>query len=105
MPPLTEKTRLNVTIVSAALFIASAAGAVWKVQAILTQIRDSVREVSTAVASLQRDTDIKMQAVDSALRDRFTLAAAAEWSLRIKVSNPSMRVPDPRNPSALLGEP
>lgn len=105
MPPLTEKTRINVTIAGAIVFLASAAGAVWKVQSILTQIRDSVREVSTAVASLQRDTDAKMAAVNAALQDRFTLTASAEWALRMKVINPNMRIPDPRNPSALLGEP
>lgn len=105
MPPLTEKTRIKVTIAGAIVFLASAAGAVWKVQSILTQIRDSVREVSTAVASLQRDTDTKMAAVNAALQDRFTLAASAEWALRMKVSNPTMRIPDPRNPSTMLGEP
>lgn len=36
-------------------------------------------------------------------RNGYTKAEACEHALRLKIANPALRVPDPRNPTRLIG--
>lgn len=36
-------------------------------------------------------------------KNSYTMAAACEHSLRLKIANPSLRIPDPRHPDRLIG--
>ena len=36
-------------------------------------------------------------------RNGYTMAAACEHALRLKIANPILRVPDPRHPERLIG--
>lgn len=36
-------------------------------------------------------------------KNSYTMAAACEHALRMKVANPGLRIPDPRHPDRLIG--
>lgn len=36
-------------------------------------------------------------------KNGYTMAAACEHALRMKVANPDLRIPDPRHPDRLIG--
>lgn len=46
----------------------------------------------------------RMDGIEAVMNDRFTKTAAAEWALRIVVSNPTLKVPDPRDPGHFLND-
>lgn len=95
---ITPNTKLNVTVISAVTIIAAIVGAAIKAQMTLTAINDTGKELSRKLES----TNEKLSALDEKIQERFTKAEAVEWALRTQNLNPTLRIPDPRNPSQLL---
>ena len=102
---LSGNTKFGLSIATVAMIVSAAGGAVWKAQQTLLAIQHSVQQVSDRITSLEATTTEKMRTLEAVMADRFTKTAAAEWALRIKVSNPTLRIPDPREPARLIGEP
>ena len=79
---ITNDTGVAIGIVVA--LIASAVGATWVVANILNKLRAEIRGIRADVAGL-RD-------------EQYSISRAAEDAMRLALANPSLRVPDPRNP-------
>jgi hypothetical protein len=102
---ISGNTKVAISLATVATIVVGAGTAVWKTSQILTDIRDSVRAVSSRIENLESSTTDKLKSLELVMADRFTKTQAAEWALRIKVANPAMNVPDPREPSFMLGHP
>lgn len=105
MPPMRElsaNTKFYVSIGTVVAAVGAAGAGLWKAQATLTDIRDSVKDVGNKVVSLEQSTDDRFRAMESVMADRFTKTAAAEWALRTQLANPTLRITDPRDPSHFL---
>jgi hypothetical protein len=77
-----------VTISAVVACLGFAVGGTW-------YVASKVNEVNTAIKGLQRELQ--------EMRDgTVTIPRAAELALRLALANPSLRVPDPRNPDQML---
>jgi hypothetical protein len=54
------------------------------------------------VALQLSDIDMRLDAMERNVGERFTLAAASEAALREAIENPGHRVPDPRDPNNII---
>lgn len=100
MPPmkdLSAQTKFYISISTAAVVLGSAAGAVWKVQQTLTDIRDGVSDVARKVSSLEQATDGRFLELEKSYK-----SSISEWALRAQMANPTIKIPDPRDPSKFL---
>jgi predicted negative regulator of RcsB-dependent stress response len=105
MKEISGNTKVALSLASIVALVGAIATAAWQANSVLTQIRDSVMQVSTRIDTLETNTSEKLRALEVVMQDRFTKTAAAEWALRIKVANPDLAVPDPREPATLIGRP
>lgn len=104
-PNLRFKIGIGTAITIAGVLITGAIEA----QQTLTKINTSVGSVNMRIDSVtskielvERSLNEKLDQFDRTMQDRFTKTAAAEWALRMALSNPTMRIPDPRSPDKLL---
>ena len=104
MREISGNTKVGISLAALVAIVTAAGGAAWKAQGTLTAIQQSVQDVSVRITSLETNTAEKMKALEIVMGDRFTKTAAAEWALRMKVANPTIKVPDPRDPSVMLGD-
>lgn len=89
---LTPDSKFKITVGMFTVVIGWSAYAGWKVNDTISRVNQSIKDVNDKITNLE-----------SSVADRFTKTAAAEWALRIVVSNPTLKIPDPRDPSRLLG--
>ena len=99
---LTSNTKVGLSLGALATVVAAAGAAAWRAQSTLSDIRYSVQDVSARIAALEESTAQKLEALNIVMADRWTKTAAAEWALRVQILNPSLRIPDPRDPGVLL---
>ena len=109
MPALTPELKFKISLGVAISAITAAAGFGWQAQAKLSAISASAVEVNQKFDALgqkiqQIETSMtqRLTAFEITMSDRFTKTAAAEWALRLVVSNPALKIPDPRDPSRML---
>lgn len=95
--PLNEKTRFSVTIGTAAALVGFFIYATRGVDKTLASIRDDMN-------AIRRELTDRIDKVDNATHDRWTLTAESEWAARLQINNREMRIPDPKDPSRLLSD-
>lgn len=92
-----EKTRVNITIgaaVAGGIFLVTVTVAVFQK---LTSIRDDMSAIRIEMTN-------RIDKVDASTQDRWTKTAQSEWAARFQINNPTIRVPDPKDPARLLGD-
>lgn len=106
---LTPDLKFKITIGALLTMLVTAAGFGWKAQATLSSLNLQAKEANDKFDGLgakmtQIETSMtqRLTAFEATMSDRFTKTAAAEWALRLVVSNPNLRIPDPRDPSRML---
>lgn len=109
LPPLTADLKFKITLGVFLSALSLAAGFGWKAQATLSSLNNQAKEANDKFDGLgqkiqQIETSMtqRLTAFEVTMSDRFTKTAAAEWALRLVVSNPNLRIPDPRDPSRML---
>jgi hypothetical protein len=103
MMNLSPDSKFKITVGAASATILAAAGFGWKAQATLSQINESLKSTVQRLDSVETKLTERINSFEILMSDRFTKTAAAEWSLRLQVVNPGLKIPDPRDPSRLLG--
>ncbi len=106
---LTPNLRFKIGIGTAITVALAIGGAAMQAQRTLTTIstslktaNDRIDSVTTKIESVERSLNEKLEGFDRTMQDRFTKTAAAEWALRMALANPTMKIPDPRQPDKLL---
>lgn len=66
---------------------------VWRITGAAHKLRADIERLQVDVAALRGE-----------MAASYTIAAASEYALRLKLHNPSLCVPDPRKPGCLIGE-
>lgn len=61
--------------------VSTAVGATWKISTVANAIRSDIHTLKS---------------------DHYGLAAASEQALRMALENPTLRIPDPRDPSRII---
>lgn len=93
-------------LAAAVTVVAVIVGGVWKLVLLGNAVQDGLKELNTRLDTMSRDFDARLQGFDGRLEDlkagSYTVAAAAEHALRTAMLNPGMRLPDPRDPRAVL---
>jgi len=93
MPPTIEQSKMTIksviaicsTIVTVGGLIA---GASWRISSAVTDINNQIRGLASAIEDVRTHS--------------YTLDHASEQALRTAIENPSLRVPDPRDPTRLI---
>ncbi len=88
MALLTENTPVKTTIGVGLLVISTCVWGTWKIAGILQAINESQIAIKADLNELIRQQ-----------RD-----VATTWALRLAIENPSIRVPDPQDPSKVVGK-
>lgn len=105
MLALTADTKFKITAGGAVVAFAAAFGFGVKFQATLSQINQSLKDTVHRLDSVEAKLTERIDGFEVTMADRWTKAQSAEWALRMLVVNPSIKIPDPREPSRLLGSP
>lgn len=104
MVNLSPDAKFRVTFGGACVVLLAAIGFGWKAQATLSSINESLKATISRLDSVEGKLTERINGFEAVMSDRFTKTAAAEWALRMLVANPTLRVPDPRDPSRLLSD-
>ena len=75
----------------------------WNAQKTLTSINENLKNTNQRLDGVESKMNERISGFETTIQDRWTKTAAAEWALRMLVSNPTIKIPDPRDPSKLLG--
>lgn len=102
MMNLTPDAKFKTGIGAALCVVAAAAGFGWKAQATLNSINDSLKSTVTRLDSVEAKLNDRISSFEAVMSDRWTKTAAAEWAYRLLNANPSLRLPDPRDPGRFL---
>ena len=103
MMDLTPDAKFKITAVGLLGMFTAAFGFGWKFQSTLSQINQSLKDTVYRLDSVESKLTDRIDAFEVVMQDRWTKSQAAEWSLRMLVMNPSLKIPDPREPMRLLG--
>lgn len=104
MMDLSPDNKFKVKTGAAVLSALALVGFGWKAQATLSAILIDLKETKNQIVDVAEKMNGRMNSFETVMSDRWTKAQAAEWSLRVLVANPALRIPDPRNPSLFLND-
>lgn len=102
MLDLTPDTRAKMTLGGVVVGAFILVGFGWKAQATLSAILVDLKETKGQIVDVADKMNARMSTFETIISDRFTKAMASEWSLRMQVANPTLRIPDPRDPAMFL---
>ena len=69
---------------------------------LLVALSSGVIAMATGVVLFDRRLTAIEQTLQGSIGDEWTLTLQSEYQLRLQLANPSMAIPDPRDPSRLL---
>lgn len=104
MIDLSPDTKVKLTIGAVVVGFIAAATFGWKAQATLSVISVNLKETNDRMAIIEKSMNDRLTGFETVMSDRWTKSQAAEWALRFVVNNPSLHIPDPRDPGHFLND-
>lgn len=94
---------------AAVAVVITVAGGVWWFAQQMGTVQSAIREVAQTLAQRDRDLETRFADVNKRLADSeakfedyYSLTKASEQALRTAIENPTLRVPDPRDPRTII---